>query len=254
MNLKEKVNSGMKITIITVCFNAAKTIERTFQSILNQTNSDFEYLIIDGKSQDGTMSIIKSWESRFIEKGIYFKVYSEKDSGLYDAMNKGAAKAKGRWIIYMNADDEFSDENAIQYAEDNLVDYVDILYGNTIIVDGKTEIVQTALPIETIKKHLPFIPQSAFIKTELQKRYAFNLNYKITADYDCFLRMYIDGCQYKQIDYCFSKFHMGGVSNKNEWKTYKEDIDVKHANRVLNKYAPLQIVKYVRRYLLEKLK
>lgn len=242
----------MKISVITVCFNAVTTIERTFKSVIIQTEKNFEYLVIDGQSNDGTLELINKWKPIFEKTGIYFRCISEKDNGLYDAMNKGAINAKGKWLIYMNADDELADKNVLCHAAESLNDKIDILYGNSIIIDGNREEKRISLPIETIKKHLPFIPQSAFIKTSVQKKYLFNEKYKIAADYDCFLRMYLQGRNFVKDNYFYSKFYIGGISNQNEWETYKEDINVKHSHHILNKYSPFQLIKYVRKYILVK--
>jgi glycosyltransferase involved in cell wall biosynthesis len=243
----------MEITVITVCLNAEKTIERTFQSVIVQTEKQFEYLIIDGKSTDNTIDIIKKWESRFREAGIVFRWLSEQDSGLYDAMNKGAEFAKGDWLLYMNADDEFADEKAIEKALKYLQKDADVLYGNTIFVNGSQEEFRKALPIETIRKHLPFIPQSAFVKSDIQRRYGFDVRYELSTDYECFLRMYLGECNFVQTDVTFSKFHAGGVSTQDVWKVYKDDINVKHKYQILNKYSPIQLMKYIRKYIVVKI-
>lgn len=240
----------MLITVVTVCFNAEKTIERTFESIISQNDKNFEYLVIDGKSEDRTVDIIKKWENRFKESGIKFNWISEKDSGLYDAMNKAISIASGDWIIYLNADDEFNEKDVITFAKEHLHNSIDILYGDSIFVDKNgIATIRNALPIETIKKHLPFIPQSAFIKKSVQRDFAFDLQYKIAADYDSFLRMYLSNKVFRKIDYCFSKFYEGGISNQNEWETYKEDINIKNCNGILKKKTLLQALKYIRRWI-----
>ena len=111
----------MKFTVITVCFNAAKTIERTIKSVLNQNYKDLEYIIIDGKSTDGTLNIIKKYEVA-VDKWI-----SEPDKGIYDAMNKGIGFATGDIISFLNADDWYED-NIIpiinQYFEQERTDMI----------------------------------------------------------------------------------------------------------------------------------
>ncbi len=91
-------------TVITVCYNSEKTIERTLQSVLNQTEQDYEYLIIDGASTDGTLDIVRSYETKF---GDRLHIFSEKDNGIYDAMNKGIAKASGELVGLVNSDDYY---------------------------------------------------------------------------------------------------------------------------------------------------
>ena len=99
----------MKITVITVCHNAAKTLEKTIKSVLNQTYPNIEYIIIDGGSTDDTVDIIK----RYADRLAYW--ISEPDKGIYDAMNKGIEVATGEWINFMNAGDTFYEENTIDF-------------------------------------------------------------------------------------------------------------------------------------------
>lgn len=236
----------MKISIITVCYNAEKTIERAIDSVYKQTSKDFEYIFIDGKSTDTTLNIIKKNEERFLKKGITYRFISEQDKGLYDAMNKGAMLAEGEWIIYLNADDELASKNSIQSIKKYISDDIDVIYGSTIVINNEREYIERAKSIDSIKKHLPFIPQSAAIKRKIQLDYKFNLEYKISADFDSFLRMYLGGCKFMEIDKIISKFYFGGVSNKNIWKTYKEDITIKDRYGIIKKNSLLQILKYLR--------
>ena len=98
----------MKFSIITVCFNSEKTIERTIRSVLNQTFSDYEYIIVDGASKDDTMKIVKSYEDKFDGRLHYI---SEPDKGIYDAMNKGIRLAQGEIIGIVNSDDWLEDDS-----------------------------------------------------------------------------------------------------------------------------------------------
>ena len=95
------------ITVVTVCFNAGQTIAKTMQSVLNQTYRPLEYILVDGKSTDNTLNIIYELEPLFHEKGIAVRIVSEKDKGIFDAMNKGVKLANGRWVNFMNAGDVF---------------------------------------------------------------------------------------------------------------------------------------------------
>lgn len=250
---KDIFENAIKLTVITVCFNAKKTIKRTLESVLSQKCNKFDYLIIDGKSTDGTVEILEEYKEKFKDEAIKMNYISEEDDGLYDAMNKGIRLADGEWLIFMNADDEFYDENAIENFIIEATDKSAVIYGDSCIVDEKEITFRKSQPIDTIVKHLPFIPQSAFIRTEIQRLYLFDTKYKIAADFDCFLRMYLDGHVFTQTNNVFSKFYMGGISNKDEWKTYKEDITIKHNNGIINKYSLIQLLKYIRRYCMEKI-
>lgn len=120
-----------KISVITVVYNGAKTIEKTIKSVLGQSYRNMEYIIIDGHSTDGTQQLV----TKYIDSIAYF--VSEKDTGIYDAMNKGIECATGDYIIFINSDDSLA-ENALEQGARYLCDTVDILYGDiyTVQEDG----------------------------------------------------------------------------------------------------------------------
>ena len=123
-------------SIITVCYNSKKTIEKTLQSVLSQTEQDFEYILIDGASTDGTLDILRAWEPKF---GGRMKLVSEPDAGIYDAMNKGIRMARGTLVGIVNSDD-FYQSDALERVKahyDPSLRY-QILYGaqNNIDDDG----------------------------------------------------------------------------------------------------------------------
>ena len=101
-------------SIITVCYNSEKTIEKTLQSVLSQTEQDFEYILIDGASTDGTLDILRAWEPKF---GGRMKIVSEPDAGIYDAMNKGIRMARGTLVGIVNSDDFYhpNDEGGLAW-------------------------------------------------------------------------------------------------------------------------------------------
>ena len=122
----------MKISLITVTYNSSKTLLDTLQSVLNQTYSDIEYIIVDGASKDSTVSIIEEYEPKFNGR---MKWISEPDKGLYDAMNKGIRMATGDVVGILNSDDLFMDNNVladIAHAFDN---NTDAIFGNLYFVN-----------------------------------------------------------------------------------------------------------------------
>ncbi len=122
----------MDFTVVTVCYNAENTIAETINSVLAQKNIDFEYIIIDGASKDRTADIVKGFSDNRIE------FYSEPDSGLYDAMNKGIVKAKGQYIAIINADDIYSDSTVLFQVKKNFEqNSADIVYGNIVYFSNK---------------------------------------------------------------------------------------------------------------------
>jgi glycosyltransferase involved in cell wall biosynthesis len=119
----------MKVSLITVTYNAEKYLERTIRSIIGQTYPDFEYIIVDGGSQDGTLDIIQRYESQISQW------VSESDKGLYDAMNKGLRMAHGEYVWFMNAGDEIYDEHVLAQLAARLADDADVYYGDALFVN-----------------------------------------------------------------------------------------------------------------------
>ncbi len=116
-----------KISIVTVCYNAERNIEKTILSVINQTYDNIEYIVIDGGSNDGTLSVINKYASKID------KVISEPDKGIYDAMNKGITLAKGDWINFMNAGDSYVDSCVLKLVSDNINSNCDMIYGDIIL-------------------------------------------------------------------------------------------------------------------------
>ena len=224
-----------KITIITVCYNAEHTIENTIRSVLNQSYSNLEYIIVDGLSNDNTIEIINSYRTKFINKKIPFVIISEKDMGIYDAMNKGIEAAQGQWILFMNSDDKIADSSVLLkvFSKDN--SGIDVIYGDSIQYDEKKKYPIKAKPIEMLPKRMPFMHQAVFVRSNLCKRYKFDLSYKLCSDYDFFFKLYSEGVNFKRIDLTICYYYIGGVSGNNQLKALKEVIAIKKKHK--DKYA-----------------
>ena len=137
------------ISIITVAYNASNTIETTILSVVNQTYPNIEYIIIDGGSTDGTIDIIKKYESKIT------KWISEPDKGIYDAMNKGINLARGEWINFMNCGDSFYENNTLQVISDTIINSKDInvIYGNSIISLDRFKYIVLPKELENLFNH-----------------------------------------------------------------------------------------------------
>jgi glycosyltransferase involved in cell wall biosynthesis len=187
----------MKITIATVCYNAQQTIENTIKSVINQTYSDIEYLIIDGKSTDKTLDIIDKYagDSRI-------RLVSEEDTGLYNAMNKAIKICTGDYIIYMNSGDVFHDYRVIE----EMMPYMDadIVYGNVVRIraDGRhlEEYHGKYTVMRLLLTGMMMCHQAMFTRIDIMRKYGFDENYSITADYDFVVRAKKDKCKMKYID------------------------------------------------------
>lgn len=214
------------VSIITVVYNGAKTIERTIQSVLGQSYKNIEYIIIDGLSSDGTQEIVE----KYIDSIAYF--VSEKDNGLYNAMNKGIQHATGDIIGIINSDDWYTDDAVEKVVDCFSNNEVELVYGKDIYVypDGREELNQV-LPLETIWYQMSLPHPTVFVKKSIYEKFGvFNEEYKIGADYDLMLRLYNKQVKFGFIDDVLAYFRTGGLSTK-KLKTCVEeakDISLKY--------------------------
>lgn len=209
------------ISIITATFNSAKTLKDTIQSVLRQTNKDFEYLIIDGGSTDETIDIVKSYESDFSGR---LKWVSEKDEGIYDAMNKGIKMASGDVVGILNSDDYFTSDDILQTVADAFkCQEIDAIYGDIhFIRDGNP---QKCIRYYSSRMFRPFWLRFGFMpahpsfycKREVYERAGgYRLDYAIGSDYDMMVRLFK---QYKIVSCYINKdfvtMRTGGASTRN---------------------------------------
>lgn len=217
----------MKISVVTVCYNAADTIEKTMLSVLNQTYHDIEYIIIDGGSTDGTVEIIRKYADR-----IAYWV-SEPDKGIYDAMNKGIKVATGEWINFMNAGDEFVDEGVIEKLFQNrTIDTVGVVFGDTLFIHkSKQKIVKFG--DDPHHKIMPSCHQSIFCRRILLARILFDLRYKIAADYNFFFQLRQMDIEFQYVQLVVAVYDAAnGISSRNEWSTQKEMLKIESRSLV----------------------
>lgn len=173
-----------KISVITVCYNAVNEIEQTILSVIDQTYTNLEYIIVDGGSEDGTIDIIKKHEAN-IDKWL-----SEPDKGIYDAMNKGVRMASGEWVNFMNAGDCFYQSDVIETIFSSKTKFdIFVLFGDVALRDkaGCSEVIK-ANSVDFLKKGMPFNHQTAFVnRTSIVP---FDTKYKICSDYNFFYNLY----------------------------------------------------------------
>lgn len=197
-----------KISIITVVYNSVEHLEETIQNVINQTYDNVEYIIIDGSSIDGTLEIIKKYEER-IDYWI-----SEKDKGIYDAMNKGIDVATGEWINFMNAGDGFyADDILDKIFTKNKYKNIDVIYGNhNVIYPHKTRMAKAG-DINNIWKGSQFCHQSTFVSAKVHKVNKFNLSNRIGADFELFYTLFKQNKVFKYIDLVIVNYSAGGLSD-----------------------------------------
>ena len=218
----------MKISIVTVAYNAASTIKDTIDSVLSQTGIDLEYIIVDGGSQDDTIKIVESYGSKI------HQFISEADNGIYDGMNKGVKMATGDIIGILNSDDFYMDENVLKKIIQKFTDKVQAVYADLVYVDQNdtTKITRTWIskeyqPNAFRKGWMPPHP-TFFVRKEIYEKFGcYSLELRSAADYEFMLRV-IHKHQI-QIDYLpevIVRMRAGGESNasfKNRLRANKED-------------------------------
>lgn len=184
----------MKISIITVTYNSGKTLKDTLESVLKQTYTNYEHIIVDGLSKDNTMQIVKEYETKYNGK---LKYITEKDSGLYDAMNKGIKMATGDIIGILNSDDIYAHENVLKEIVEKFKETnCDGTYANLIFMDEETMSKPQRIwnsPKGKLENGWHPAHPTLYLKREVYDKIGlFNLNYKICADYDFMIRMMKD--------------------------------------------------------------
>jgi len=174
------------LSIVTISYNAERTIENTILSVINQTFDDFEYIIIDGNSSDSTLDIINKYENK-ISCWI-----SEPDEGLYNAMNKAIKMANGAWIAYMNCGDTYADADVLMRVFKKVIPSdVSVIYGDTLKTESDSSRYERGWPVEFIKKHQPFIHQAAFFSLKDKCVAYFDENFKVASDYNTTFKYYV---------------------------------------------------------------
>ncbi|GGI28225.1 glycosyltransferase family 2 protein [Pedobacter mendelii] len=206
----------MKISIVTVVFNNEATISTAIDSVLSQTYKDIEYIVIDGKSTDGTLQIITKYSS-FIAK-----IISEPDAGIYDAMNKGIELATGEVIGILNSDDVYADENVLSDVMKEFHEQsVDMVYGDLVYVKNNdlNQIVRVWKSENYYDNffedgHVPPHP-SLFIRKKVYDQVGrFNQTMRLAADYEFMLRLFkLHTFKSKYINRLFVKMRLGGATN-----------------------------------------
>ncbi len=209
------------VSIITVVFNSELYLEKTILSIINQEYANIEFIIVDGGSKDNTLEIIKKYE-KFITKWI-----SEKDNGLYDAMNKGISLAKGNYVWFMNSGDEIYNLSVLEDIFLNEINSPDIIYGETEIINYKGQSVgmrrhstPEILNWKSLKWGMLVCHQSVLVKREIVENY--HLTYKHSSDFEWLIRMLKKSKRIYNSKLILSKFMDGGQTSKNLTAGLKE--------------------------------
>lgn len=235
----------IKISIVTVVLNDADNIEKTLISVVGQDVENLEYIVIDGGSADGTLDIIEKYRDRID------LLVSEKDDGIYDAMNKAIALASGECLCFMNSGDVFERNNSVselflKRANMN----ADVIYADHKIIYPTKIKITKALPVSNIWKGSAFSHQSCFVRREVLNEVKFNEVNRITADYELFYRLYKMNKVFEYVPVLVAAISSGGVSDIKRIDSIVSRWNIQEKTLKVNLYyMKLVIIEIVKRYV-----
>jgi glycosyltransferase involved in cell wall biosynthesis len=231
----------MKFSIITVSYNSAATIGETILSVLTQTVSPFEYIIVDGKSSDETCTIAESFRSQFSEKGIHYAIISEPDNGIYDAMNKGIKMSTGDVVGMINSDDTYEptiiEEMQLLFDIENC----DIAYSDLNIVTNAKKYIKKAKIDSKVFTTRHWNHPTMFVKKDVYNEFPYQ-NKTIYDDWDFYLKARKHGCKIAVINKPLANFTFGGVSNHKSFSSAMKRAKTKTKIYTSNGYSPLYAI------------
>ena len=247
----------IKFTIVTCTFNAEHELQRTLDSVFHQSYADVEHLILDGLSSDRSVEMAQTYKQRSDEArtGHEVVVCSERDSGLYDAMNKGIARAAGDYIVFLNAGDTFPSEATLEHIAHSIGDgeaLPGVIYGDTDIVNDEGRFLRhrrlqppTKLTWRSFRNGMLVCHQAFYALTTLAKDNPYNLNYRFSADVDWCIRVMKEAerrhLMLKNVDEVVVNYLDGGMTEKNHRASLRERFSVMRRHYGL----PLTLIMHV---------
>jgi glycosyltransferase involved in cell wall biosynthesis len=212
------------LSVITIVYNNVNDIERTMLSVIDQSYAGIEYIVVDGLSNDGTLEIIKGYEKHIA------KLISEKDEGIYDAMNKGLAAATGDYVIFMNSGDEFYELDTVAEVF-AMVDDADIYYGETEMIDANGQSLgrrrhkaPKQFTWRSFNYGMSVSHQAVYIKRELLEPY--DRRYQLSADIDWIIRAAKKANKIVNVNRYVAKYLVGGMSKTKHRQSLAERFDI----------------------------
>lgn len=235
----------MLISIVTVCYNSAETVAKTIESVLGQTYPEIEYIIVDGASKDNTVQIARSYEEAFRQKGYAYRIISEKDNGIYDAMNKGIRMANGQIIGLINSDDWYEAHAVQTVAETYEKTPFDMFYADlNLIKDNGTVIVKRSRMDKIISSRHWNHP-TTFITKQTYDEVGLYRCETIYDDFDLVMRIRRAGKKIVIRNEILANFRTGGVSNQKSLKKCLSRCAIRYRCYRNNGYSRLYIIECV---------
>lgn len=200
------------VSVVTICYNAVSLIEDTIKSVVGQTYPDIEYIVIDGGSNDGTVDIIKKYESM-----ISYWV-SEPDGGIYDAMNKGIKAATGKWINFMNTGDSYYTETSVEQFVNMVSNDAVIVYGDTVLKYHLGKRLERAESISLLYNKMPFGHQSTFVDVAYHKQHLFDTTFRSSGDFKFFHDAYERGVKFQHVSMPIALYAAENGMSSTNWR------------------------------------
>ena len=214
------MKTNPKISVVTVTYNCIGVLEDTLKSVISQEYSNVEYIVIDGKSSDGTLNLIDKYKDHISI------LVSEPDKGIFDAMNKAIKLVTGDWILFMNAGDTFADDNVLTSVFSNHIESnIGVVFGDAYFKRNSGLSLYHGIPFYRNKdkyKGMGICHQSIFVRADLAKLNPFNLDYKYTADYNMMMSIYNNGYKFFETNVVISVYDLTGVSTLHCVDQFKE--------------------------------
>ena len=218
---------NIKVSILTVVYNCEDTISRTIESVLNQTYSNVEYIILDGKSTDNTLQIARSYQEKFDKaEGKTLTIISEKDNGMYDALNKGAKICSGEIVGQINADDYYELDAVCKMVELYQKENYDIAWANLNILRGEKKLVKKA-KLKGLWVTSKFCHPTMFSKRETLLEFPYACR-QMDDDFDYATRVYKAGKKVCVLNEVIANYSLGGMSTKRSFKNMRKRIKMKY--------------------------
>jgi len=215
-----KYKKKFKISIIVVSLNTKKLFLKTINSILKQKYKNFEIIVVDGKSSDGTQEIILK------KKFLFSKYIIEKDKGIYHAMNKGIDLSNSEWTIFMNSGDIFFNKLVLENILKKDLSKCGIIFGDSLIDHNFITVNKKSNYFQKNTVVMPFCHQSTLIKSKYLKNNKFNLNYQLSSDFNFFLNSYLKKIEFYKYNGIISKVEALGQSDVNRQKVLSENVKI----------------------------
>lgn len=243
--VKKNLPNKPLCSVITVVYNGEKYLEETILSVINQTYNNIEYIIIDGGSTDGTLDVIRKYE--------YAIDYwlSEKDKGIYDAMNKGIKLSSGEIIGLINADDFYELDAISNMIESFTTSKSDIYFGNKRLINenfGVSKITSIEMPASLKEVSIHSVHPTVFVRKDYYAKHIFSTVYPISADYNFFLEAYLNNAAFYKVDKVIANMRVGGVSSN-----FNFDMARIKIHYFGYSYGSKFLIRYVLRYNLSRL-